>query len=225
MKTVLYCRVSTVDQTVEHQRTQAHQNGFTPDLVLADHGVSGVSTQQSFDQSSERTMVLRRRFLGSIFQHGIDPNSDLRSLFAARYKAAPSFCNSTYSRGFRLRMVTLAAPWITRPEVRQLASPSIVTITNKVESQDQNWGDRGSHLNSIRPAIQNKPPPLCADVLSIFYAKAYWQTPMRHVQRTVRHRFGWKQFCCKACLDTYLACTTREAHRSRHWLEFLARKE
>ena len=29
----------------------------------------------------------------------------------------------------------------------------------------------------------------------------------------VRHRFGWKQFCCKACLDTYLTCTTREAHR------------
>jgi putative DNA-invertase from lambdoid prophage Rac len=45
MTTVLYCRVSTVDQTLEHQRTHAHQNGFTPDLVLADHGVSGVSTR------------------------------------------------------------------------------------------------------------------------------------------------------------------------------------
>jgi putative DNA-invertase from lambdoid prophage Rac len=45
MKTVLYCRVSTLDQTVEHQRTQAHQVGFKPDLVLADHGVSGVSTR------------------------------------------------------------------------------------------------------------------------------------------------------------------------------------
>ena len=45
MTTVLYCRVSTVDQTVEHQRTQALQVGFTPDLVLADHGVSGVSTR------------------------------------------------------------------------------------------------------------------------------------------------------------------------------------
>ena len=44
MTTVLYCRVSTLDQTLEHQRTQAHQNGFKPDLVLADHGVSGVST-------------------------------------------------------------------------------------------------------------------------------------------------------------------------------------
>jgi putative DNA-invertase from lambdoid prophage Rac len=45
MTTVLYCRVSTLDQTVDHQRTQAHQNGFKPDLVLADHGVSGVSTR------------------------------------------------------------------------------------------------------------------------------------------------------------------------------------
>jgi hypothetical protein len=41
----------------------------------------------------------------------------------------------------------------------------------------------------------------------------------------VRRRFGWKQFCCKACMDNYLSRTTREAHRSRSWLEFLARKE
>ena len=41
----------------------------------------------------------------------------------------------------------------------------------------------------------------------------------------VRHRFGRKQFCCKACLDSYLSDTMREAHRSRHWLDFLARKE
>ena len=45
MKTVLYCRVSTLDQNVDHQLTQAHQNGFKPDLVLADHGVSGISTR------------------------------------------------------------------------------------------------------------------------------------------------------------------------------------
>jgi DNA invertase Pin-like site-specific DNA recombinase len=47
MKTVLYCRVSTIDQTVEHQLTQAHQNGFKPDLVLSDHGISGVATRLS----------------------------------------------------------------------------------------------------------------------------------------------------------------------------------
>jgi putative DNA-invertase from lambdoid prophage Rac len=45
MKTVLYCRVSTIDQTVDHQLTQAQQVGFKPDLVLSDHGVSGASTR------------------------------------------------------------------------------------------------------------------------------------------------------------------------------------
>ena len=45
MKTVLYCRVSTIDQTVAHQRSQAEQAGFKPDVMLADHGVSGVSTR------------------------------------------------------------------------------------------------------------------------------------------------------------------------------------
>jgi len=45
LKSVLYCRVSTVDQALDHQRTQAIQVGFTPDLVLADHGISGVSTR------------------------------------------------------------------------------------------------------------------------------------------------------------------------------------
>lgn len=43
-KTVLYARVSTVDQTLDHQRTQAEQAGFRIDKVVADHGVSGVST-------------------------------------------------------------------------------------------------------------------------------------------------------------------------------------
>jgi putative DNA-invertase from lambdoid prophage Rac len=45
MKTVLYCRVSTLDQTLEHQRVQAEEAGFKPDLVLSDHGVSGVATR------------------------------------------------------------------------------------------------------------------------------------------------------------------------------------
>jgi putative DNA-invertase from lambdoid prophage Rac len=45
MKTVLYCRVSTLDQNLEHQRVQAEHAGFVPDLVLADHGISGVSTR------------------------------------------------------------------------------------------------------------------------------------------------------------------------------------
>lgn len=44
MSIFLYARVSSADQTLEHQRTQAEQAGFRFDDVLADHGVSGVST-------------------------------------------------------------------------------------------------------------------------------------------------------------------------------------
>lgn len=43
--TILYARVSTADQTLEHQVTQAEEAGFTIDTVIADHGVSGVSTR------------------------------------------------------------------------------------------------------------------------------------------------------------------------------------
>lgn len=46
MTTVLYARVSTVEQTLEHQIAQARSAGFdiADDDVIADHGVSGVST-------------------------------------------------------------------------------------------------------------------------------------------------------------------------------------
>jgi putative DNA-invertase from lambdoid prophage Rac len=44
MQTVLYSRVSTVDQTIAHQLTQATAAGFKIDAVVSDEGVSGVST-------------------------------------------------------------------------------------------------------------------------------------------------------------------------------------
>ncbi|GEL39923.1 transposase [Methylorubrum extorquens] len=44
MQTVLYARVSTTDQTSAHQRKQAEGAGFKVDVVVADEGVSGVST-------------------------------------------------------------------------------------------------------------------------------------------------------------------------------------
>jgi DNA invertase Pin-like site-specific DNA recombinase len=44
MKTVLFCRVSTADQTLDHQRVQAEAAGYRPDEVVADHGISGVRT-------------------------------------------------------------------------------------------------------------------------------------------------------------------------------------
>jgi DNA invertase Pin-like site-specific DNA recombinase len=42
---VLYARVSTVEQTTEHQLTRAKAAGFAIDTVVADDGVSGVSTR------------------------------------------------------------------------------------------------------------------------------------------------------------------------------------
>ncbi|MBO6852278.1 MAG: recombinase family protein, partial [Marivivens sp.] len=43
-KTILYARVSTADQTLDHQLSQAQAAGFSIDEVIADHGVSGVNT-------------------------------------------------------------------------------------------------------------------------------------------------------------------------------------
>ncbi|WP_112875294.1 recombinase family protein [Paracoccus endophyticus] len=43
-RTVLYARVSTTDQTIAHQKAQAEASGFTIDEVIADEGVSGIST-------------------------------------------------------------------------------------------------------------------------------------------------------------------------------------
>ena len=43
-RTILYARVSTADQTLDHQVTQAQAAGFAIDEVVADHGVSGIAT-------------------------------------------------------------------------------------------------------------------------------------------------------------------------------------
>jgi DNA invertase Pin-like site-specific DNA recombinase len=45
MQTIFYARVSTADQTLELQEKQARAAGFKLDMVIADHGVSGVSTR------------------------------------------------------------------------------------------------------------------------------------------------------------------------------------
>ncbi|PIO98280.1 recombinase family protein [Pleomorphomonas carboxyditropha] len=45
MRTVLYARVSTAEQTLAHQRAQAEAAGYVLDEVLSDHGVSGVNTR------------------------------------------------------------------------------------------------------------------------------------------------------------------------------------
>ena len=44
-QTILYARVSTAEQTIEIQQDQAEAAGYKIDQVIADHGVSGVSTR------------------------------------------------------------------------------------------------------------------------------------------------------------------------------------
>ena len=60
MKTILYCRVSTTEQTIEHQRTQAEKAGFTIDEVVADDGVSGITTRLADRPQGRRLFDLLR---------------------------------------------------------------------------------------------------------------------------------------------------------------------
>jgi putative DNA-invertase from lambdoid prophage Rac len=61
MQIILYARVSTIDQTLDHQRTQAEAAGFEIDHVLADHGVSGVSTRLNDRPEGRRLFDMLRR--------------------------------------------------------------------------------------------------------------------------------------------------------------------
>jgi putative DNA-invertase from lambdoid prophage Rac len=45
MANILYARVSTAEQTIDHQLAQARAAGFAVDEVIADDGVSGISTR------------------------------------------------------------------------------------------------------------------------------------------------------------------------------------
>jgi putative DNA-invertase from lambdoid prophage Rac len=60
VKTILYARVSTTDQTIAHQRKHAEAAGFTIDTVIADDGVSGVSTTLSGRPEGKRLFDMLR---------------------------------------------------------------------------------------------------------------------------------------------------------------------
>jgi putative DNA-invertase from lambdoid prophage Rac len=60
MATLLYARVSTADQNIEHQQIQAEGAGFKIDRVLADHGVSGISTLFAERPNGKRLLDILR---------------------------------------------------------------------------------------------------------------------------------------------------------------------
>lgn len=61
MTTILYARVSTADQTLAHQETQARKHGFEIDRVIADDGVSGVTTRLKDRQEGRRLYDMLRK--------------------------------------------------------------------------------------------------------------------------------------------------------------------
>jgi putative DNA-invertase from lambdoid prophage Rac len=61
MKTVLYARVSTAEQTLAHQLTQAKAAGFQVDEVVADHGISGISVPLAQRPEGRRLFDMLRK--------------------------------------------------------------------------------------------------------------------------------------------------------------------
>lgn len=59
-QTILYARVSTSEQTLEHQITQASAAGFKIDDVVSDNGVSGVTTKLSERPQGRRLFDMLR---------------------------------------------------------------------------------------------------------------------------------------------------------------------
>ena len=59
-KTVLYARVSTAEQTIAHQRTQAEAAGFVIDNIIRDEGVSGVQVPLAERDGGKRLFDLLR---------------------------------------------------------------------------------------------------------------------------------------------------------------------
>ncbi len=60
MATFLYARVSTSEQTLEHQQTQAERAGYVFDHIIADRGVSGVSVPMKERPEGKRLFDMLR---------------------------------------------------------------------------------------------------------------------------------------------------------------------
>jgi putative DNA-invertase from lambdoid prophage Rac len=61
MTTLLYARVSTTDQTLAHQRSQAEGAGFQIDEAIADEGMSGLTTRLYERPQGRRLFDMLRR--------------------------------------------------------------------------------------------------------------------------------------------------------------------
>lgn len=89
MKTVFYARVSTTEQTLAHQQTQAEKAGFVFDQVIADHGVSGVNVKMRDRPEGRRLFDMLRegdvlvvRWIDRLGRNYADVTQTIRELLA-----------------------------------------------------------------------------------------------------------------------------------------------
>jgi DNA invertase Pin-like site-specific DNA recombinase len=71
MRTFLYARVSDALQTIEHQRSHAEAAGFKIDEVIADHGISGITTKLS-DRPGGRRLLDKVRAGDQVIVRWVD---------------------------------------------------------------------------------------------------------------------------------------------------------
>jgi putative DNA-invertase from lambdoid prophage Rac len=71
LRTFLYARVSDAAQTLAHQRSQAEAAGFKIDEVIADQGVSGVTTKLA-DRSGGRRLLDKVRAGDQVIVRWVD---------------------------------------------------------------------------------------------------------------------------------------------------------
>ena len=71
MATILYARVSTAEQTIEHQFAHAQSAGFIIDEVVSDNGVSGLSTRL-VERSEGRRLFDKLRAGDVLFVRWVD---------------------------------------------------------------------------------------------------------------------------------------------------------
>ena len=87
MATILYARVSTAEQTIEHQQEQAEAVGFQFDHVISDHGISGVNVKLRDRPEGKRLFDLLRagdtlvvRFVDRLGRNYADVTDTIREL-------------------------------------------------------------------------------------------------------------------------------------------------
>jgi hypothetical protein len=145
MRTFLYARVSDACQTIEHQRSHAEAAGFKIDEVIADHGMSGVTTKLA-DRSGGRRLLDKVRKGDQVICRWVDRlgrNYDSLAFFAEQAPWLPEITPAA--------LIGIAQLRRDHPDVwRQRASTGFRPFPRAMQPT---WLD-----TRIRPKRETRPP-------------------------------------------------------------------